>query len=89
MEIDARFLRVHPATEVWWQQREQCESCRHMMLIEGNIGESIMRCRVSKNEHAGRFRRAHEARGIERLYCIDARSPDHPCGPDGKLWIAK
>ena len=44
MHIDTRFLIVHPATAAWWDQRGQCESCRHMRLKRGEGNEGVMRC---------------------------------------------
>lgn len=28
--IDTTFLKVHPRTALWWQQREQCERCAYV-----------------------------------------------------------
>lgn len=40
------FQRIHPATELWWQQREQCFRCEHFQLYEGRSGEGVMYCLV-------------------------------------------
>lgn len=76
--IDRRFLRLHPATEAWWVQRQQCALCTHCAQITGPEGEQIMRCRVSKNKGPG-----------GTAYCIDARLPSGPCGPGGALFQSK
>ena len=79
MQIDTRFLTVHPATAVWWQQRDKCESCVHFNLQEGREGESIMRCRAALV-----FR--HPLRPERGVYCIDVRDEDGPCGPDARMY---
>lgn len=71
-----RFDEVHPATRLWWAQREQCEACAHCMLYEGRGGEGVMLCSATFV-------------GAEIAYCIDARSDDKPCGPDARLFIPK
>lgn len=38
------FQIPHPATELWWQQREQCQRCEHCMTHEGRGGEGVMHC---------------------------------------------
>lgn len=82
MQIDERFLSVHPATLDWWDQREKCESCRHLNLREGRDGEGIMLCtRVIVDRRS--------TRDIRGMYCIDARSPDGACGPWASLWEEK
>ena len=78
MMIDQRFLTVHPATMTWWDQRERCETCRHLKLSEGTEGEGIMRCR--KSPSPGRP-------GAE--FCLDARSGDGLCGPEARLYELK
>ena len=81
-QFDERFLAVHPATSLWWGQRDQCETCRFFNLREGHEGEAIMRCIAALKFH----RPSREMLGI---YCIDARSENGPCGPDAKLWEPK
>ena len=77
-----KYLEVHPATQAWWDRREQCESCRHLNLREGQSGESVMRCYAALT-----FRRpSREPLGV---YCIDSRDEDGPCGPEARLYEAK
>lgn len=87
--MDTRFLRVHPATQAWWEQRDLCEKCKHMILREGNEGESIMRCAVTTpttgNEGIQAMR---QIRRIDKMYCIDARLEGQACGPEGRLFVA-
>ncbi len=77
--LSETFLRVHPATALWWQQREQCMRCSHVCRrLEGSRSESseVLRCKVVRTP-AGRR---------EWAYCIDAREKGRECGPDGKLF---
>jgi hypothetical protein len=71
----SEFLRVHPATALWWQQREQCERCQHCTLREGYEGEGVMRCKMLRQGGAG-----------GAGYCIDARDEEGPCGPNARLF---
>ena len=76
------FLTIHPATELWWQQREQCLRCAHVSRrLEGTDRKSseVLRCQVARAPLGRR----------ERAYCIDARLPDGPCGPEAKLFKEK
>lgn len=66
------FLRLHPATELWWTRRSRCESCANLQLGSG------MRCKVTPAPRANGQR--------ELLYCIDAREEGQPCGPDARLF---
>jgi hypothetical protein len=63
-------MPAHPATLLWWAQREQCYCCAHLRLREGDRSEGIMTCRAAPAEP----------------YCIDARLPGEPCGPAGALF---
>jgi hypothetical protein len=76
--IDRRFLRLHPATEAWWVQRQQCALCSHCQPSSGPEGEQIMRCGVTTNKGP---------RGT--AYCIDTRLPSGACGPEGRLFQPK
>jgi len=73
--LSETFLRVHPATELWWQQREQCMRCGNALLTRPYEGETILRCTMLRQSGA-------HGSG----YCIDARLPDGPCGPEAKLF---
>lgn len=78
MLIDQTFLRVHPATQAWWEQRPKCRTCAHLVLVDGHEGEEDMRCRQMRQNGP----RGHG-------YCIDARAETGPCGPEAKLWEGK
>jgi hypothetical protein len=73
--LRSEFLRVHPATLAWWQQREQCQRCGNALLTRPYEGETILRCTMLRQGGA-------HGSG----YCIDARLPDGPCGPEAKLF---
>lgn len=79
MQIDTRFLTVHPATMTWWDQRETCETCQHLVLREGREGEAVMRCRQALTFH-------RPSRTEMGVYCIDARGDDGPCGPQARMY---
>lgn len=81
MSLDPRFLTVHPATALWWEQRQQCERCRHV-----EIDVPQMRCR--KINHPIGTGKGGAGRVI-KMYCIDARLPGQPCGPDAALFKEK
>jgi len=76
--LRSEFLRVHPATELWWQQREQCERCAHVdRRLEGRKEQSeVLRCTAVRTP-AGRR---------EWAYCLDARLEGRECGPEAKLF---
>lgn len=89
MQIDTRFLSVHPATAAWWGQRERCESCRHCAVSYGLDGHRIMRCAVSQHKDPV-LRRLYAGRATDmRVYCIDARAEGGDCGPDARLYEPK
>ena len=89
MQIDERFLTIHPATQAWWAQRGRCESCRHCVSGTSHEGESVMRCAATPMNHPHQgVAKMHEARG-SLTYCIDARLPKQPCGPKARLWEGK
>jgi len=77
--LSEQFLRVHPATKLWWEQREQCERCAHCVLYEGDEGEGIMRCKAVRVPRT-------VTRPILGAYCIDARAQDGLCGPEARLY---
>jgi hypothetical protein len=75
------LLELHPATALWWAQREQCRACAHYtrnkahadQRHEGYTGE---RCTARRADQGLR----------EFLYCIDARLPGAFCGPDAAMF---
>lgn len=76
--LSDRFLTIHPATELWWQQREQCQRCAHVSRrLEGTDRESseVLRCQVVRTPLGRR----------ESAYCIDARATGE-CGPEATLF---
>ena len=90
-EIDTRFLSVHPRTELWWAQREQCQRCAHMSedgdttngLRKSGTLAGGMRCLQAARRIGGGA--MHWGRSIS-IYCIDARDETGKCGPDAKLF---
>ena len=76
-EIDQRFLTPHPATALWWEQREKCEKCVHL-----NRQSYAIRC--TKTTSIDDFRKS-----VSYAYCIDARLEGAPCGPNAALFKPK
>lgn len=74
--INPEYLSVHPATMAWWDRRETCETCQHLMLREGDEAEVIMRCAKVPQPGASQG----------RAYCIDARDEDGLCGPQARMY---
>lgn len=78
------FLRPHPDTLLWWEQRQQCElcaNCNKREVTRCTQSSHVMRCKVSKTRlPCGKSYTA---------YCIDARLPGQPCGPDAALFKEK
>lgn len=81
-------IPIHPATLLWWEQRDKCRACAHHHAVElssrknfgpGSGGE---RCTASKYAHV-------KLQGTEHMYCIDARLDGGPCGPEAKLFKEK
>jgi hypothetical protein len=78
------MIDVHPATILWWEQRETCRRCAHHLFAlplkrsqdDGVGGE---RCKACPAERGKR----------KLLYCIDARLEGKPCGPEAKLFVAR
>ena len=75
------FLKLHPATELWWQQRELCSRCTHCKR-----DDTAMRCTVTRNARSTPWLRAS---GNHHRYCIDARLLGAECGPQGMLFSPK
>jgi len=79
--LSDRFLTIHPATALWFTQREQCQRCAHVSRrLEGTDRESseVLRCQVVRTPLGRR----------ESAYCIDARATGE-CGPEAKLFKEK
>ena len=78
--LSDRFLTIHPATALWFTQREQCQRCAHVSRrLEGHKEQSeVLRCQVVRTPLGRR----------ESAYCIDARSTGE-CGPEAKLFQEK
>jgi hypothetical protein len=76
--LRSEFLSVHPATKLWWEQREQCQRCAHVdKRLEGHKElTEVLRCKVTPVT-VGRQPWA---------YCIDARAKGRECGPEAKLF---
>ena len=65
--LSETFLTVHPATALWFAQREQCQRCAHVSRrLEGTDRESseVLRCQVVRTP-AGR--RESGQRAVARL----------------------
>ena len=73
--LSETFLTIHPATALWFTQREQCLRCANALLTRPYEGETIMRCKALRQGGA------HGAG-----YCIDARAENGPCGPNATLF---
>jgi hypothetical protein len=75
--LRSEFLSVHPATALWWEQREQCQRCAHVdKRLEGHKElTEVLRCTRTRTP-AGRK---------EWAYCIDARATGE-CGPEATLF---
>ena len=85
--LRSEFLCVHPATALWWQQREQCERCAHAHTVSGRDAETVMWCRAApRPQKDWRVARLHEANGRQWMFCIDARGVNMPCGPAARLY---
>ena len=73
-------MNVHPATELWWDQRDKCRGCAHHFRF-------TLKCRYGDGVGGERCKACPAERGKRAfLYCIDARLEDGPCGPDAKLF---
>ena len=35
---------AHPATALWWEQRDKCRACAHLIERQGSTGSLGMRC---------------------------------------------
>jgi hypothetical protein len=75
--LSETFLTVHPATALWWQQREQCLRCANSVAGAGHEGEGVLRCTAVRIAP----RRSRPTLGA---YCIDARAG--ACGPEATLF---
>lgn len=88
--LDPTFLTLHPATALWWEQRKQCERCKHVDARSDtnkqSVGQTVLRCKLfpTQDKVTGLLRGA-QALG----YCIDARMKNNPCGPDARLFKEK
>lgn len=80
-------LTPHPRTVLWLsKEREECRACQHCDITAVCSGSDKaeshpMRCKLTRRR-AGRRYSHHE-------YCIDAREPGQPCGPDAQLFVPK
>lgn len=92
-QIDERFLRPHPRTMLWQEQRKKCEVCANLVNPAGD--PTAMRCSATKitdvmdPQHVTRFKTLTKTRPemqVISAFCIDAREPTAPCGPDAILF---
>lgn len=85
--IDTRFLRLHPVTALWWQQRGQCRQCVNYI---DSASPTLDGERCAAAVSADRRKGDHE-------YCIDARGADLQredgkagvCGIGGNLFAPR
>ena len=77
--LDPQFRTLHPATALWWEQRKQCEGCKHLDAQPDpglqSSDQIVMRCKLTPTRETEVF-----------AYCIDARLPGAPCGPGARLY---
>ena len=82
---DATMLQPHPATVVWWQQRDKCRACAHYLpSVEGARDRGGERCQRVRARIGG----AGKGRHIH-TYCPDARAEGAECGPEAALFEPK
>lgn len=74
--IDPRFLEVHPRTRLWWQQREQCAKCTHLVR---RPGRTEWQCKAGNKPRDVRSVRWYRS-------CHDAREEGSQCGPNAVLF---
>ncbi len=88
---------VHPATLLWWQQRDKCNACVHRkdkgqsVTGRGGLGD---RCTATLvRDMAPLWMATYDKANIgppdELVYCIDARLEGAPCGPAARLFKEK
>lgn len=77
--LDERFLRVHPRTERWFVEREQCRQCTHVRFLQDRerSGGTIWQCEAVPGG---------EQKNKEFRTCIAARDETGRCGPEGRLF---
>ena len=78
------FQHLHPATELWFSQRQTCERCAHLLPDDLRV----MRCSAvewQRGTNPVTLTKATRAT-VDFAYCIDARLAGNPCGPVAKLY---
>lgn len=94
MKLDERFLKVHPRTAEWLKQREKCFHCSNLIFDKN---KPSMRCAAFavapefKPTATPAYREGMAKALAERdvkMYCIDARELDGPCGPEARSFSA-
>ena len=85
MIFDKRFLTIHPATALWFEQREKCRVCKHCWV------SPLTNADGSRKVSGGGWYCTEESsvKRVVRQTCSDARATDQPCGPDGLLFQPK
>lgn len=78
MEIDTRFLTIHPRTALWWEQREQCSKCKHLERVD------IKQRRASWGQSGGQMSCLATGTAEKRIPCITAREDSMVCGPEAR-----
>lgn len=78
MTLDTTFLRLHPRTALWWEQREQCRVCSQ----HAKVGRSEDVCLLPGNNIKGKGR-------TPGVPCITSRDEGSPCGPGAARFTPK
>lgn len=88
--LDTRFLRIHPVTAKWWEQREKCRTCANHIGPTAEYPNPGEFCRaapwLARGWHQNRYENCIDARAAE-----GERKDGRPgiCGPDAVLWEPK
>ena len=72
---------ILPVFDDSWKAK--CISCKHVVFETQKDGNQMLRC-AQVLAKTGMERAMWERRGIDRMYCIDAREGE--CGQEAALW---
>ena len=90
-------------TALWWEQRETCRRCAHhsheiSSLRAQSYGERCLATQMREVFASPEYtpvhvplkytRRGRHLTGVA-AYCIDARLPGTPCGPEARLFAPR
>ena len=89
-EIDDTYLKVHPRTLLWWEQRKQCYDCANLSLRETpsgyGKGSMVMECLASGSRPSSS---KIQGRPREHSTCIEMRDEGQACSTEALLFRAK